>query len=101
MFFNKLFTWIAARLTRSTITDMACGYKLFTRELYQKLNLREDRFAFETELIIKGLRLHPQGLVEVPVHYYPRNHRQGKKLKASDGLVIFRAIIRYGLLKKD
>jgi glycosyltransferase involved in cell wall biosynthesis len=101
IFFNKLFTRITALLTRSTITDMACGYKLFTRELYEKLTLKENRFAFETELIIKALRVHPRGLVEVPVHYFPRNSRQGKKLRTSDGLVILRAIIRYGLLKKD
>ncbi len=101
IFFNKLFTWITAILTRSTITDMACGYKLFTRDLYEKLTLRENRFAFETELIIKALRVQPQGLVEAPVHYFPRSSRQGKKLKAVDGLIIFWAIVKYGLLKAD
>lgn len=100
-FFNQLFTRITALLTHSKITDMACGYKLFHRNLYEKISLHEDRFGFETELIIKALRLRPNNLAEVPVHYFPRNHQQGKKLKTTDGLIIFWAIIRYGLLKID
>lgn len=98
-FFNKLFTWITAVLTRSRITDMACGYKLFDRRLYEKLTLHENRFGFETELIIKALRVQRNCLVEAPVHYFPRTRQQGKKLKTIDGLVIFWAIIKYGLLK--
>lgn len=101
IFFNKLLTRITALLTRSSITDMACGYKLFTRDLYEKLTLRENRFAFESELIIKALRACPGGLAETPVHYFPRDQRQGKKLKTSDGLIVFWAIIKYGLLRAD
>jgi len=99
VFFNKLFTWITALLTRSKITDMACGYKLFHRNLYEKITLHEDRFCFETELIIKALRATRNKMAEVPVHYFPRTQEQGKKLKTIDGLVIFWAIIRYGLLR--
>lgn len=100
-FFNKLFTRIAAVLTHSEITDMACGYKLFHRNLYEKIDLHEDRFSFETELIIKALRVKKNNLAEVPVHYLARNGKQGKKLKSIDGLTIFWAIIKYGLLKRN
>ncbi len=100
-FFNKLFTNIAAILTQSKITDMACGYKLFHRNLYERIQLKEDRFSFETELIIKALRVKKENLTEVPVHYFARNGAQGKKLKSIDGVTIFWAIIKYGLLRMN
>ena len=98
-FFNQLFTMITALLTCSRITDMACGYKLFHRNLYEKIRLHEDRFCFETEMIIKAIRVKKNNMTEVPVHYFPRNEKQGKKLKTIDGLIIFWAIIKYGLLR--
>jgi glycosyltransferase involved in cell wall biosynthesis len=98
-FFNKLFTRLTAFLTRSKITDMACGYKLFHRNLYEKIILHEDRFCFETELIVKALRVQKNNMAEVPVHYFPRTKKHGKKLKTSDGLIMFWAIIKYGLLR--
>lgn len=98
-FFNQLFTLITALLTCSRITDMACGYKLFHRNLYEKIKLHEDRFCFETEMIIKAVRVKKNNMTEVPVHYFPRNEKQGKKLKTIDGLIIFWAIIKYGLLR--
>lgn len=52
-FFNKLFTLIASIFIDVHITDVACGYKLFDKSLFEKLNLRENRFGFEAELILK------------------------------------------------
>ncbi|HMW96677.1 MAG TPA: glycosyltransferase family 2 protein, partial [Flavobacteriales bacterium] len=81
------------------LTDMACGYKLMTRDLFEKLNLKEDRFGFEAELIIKCGRMRRNWITEVPVHYYPRNAGEGKKLRNADGLRIMRTIIKYGLFR--
>lgn len=98
-FLNKVFTRVTAILINTYITDMACGYKLFTRELYEKLDLRENRFGFEAELIIKCGRLRKNWMAEVPVHYAPRNLGQGKKFRTFDGFRIMGTIIRYGLFR--
>lgn len=98
-FLNKMFTRITAILINTYLTDMACGYKLFTRELYEKLDLRESRFGFEAELIIKCGRLRKNWIAEVPVHYSPRNLGQGKKFRTFDGLRILGTIFKYGLLR--
>ena len=98
-FFNKLFTWFTSILLNVKLTDMACGYKLIKKELLNQINLKEKRFGFECELLIKALRLRKTGIAEVPVHYYPRNEGEGKKLRNSDGLRIFWCIIKYGLLR--
>lgn len=96
---NRLFTSLTAILINVRITDMACGYKLIHRNLYEKINLRENRFGFEAELIIKAMRIKKNNIAEVPVRYFPRNEGEGKKLRNSDAFKILWTIIRYGLLK--
>ncbi len=98
-FANKLFSLLTSVLIDVHLTDMACGYKLMTRDLFEKLNLKEDRFGFEAELIIKCGRMRRNWITEVPVHYYPRNAGEGKKLRNADGLRIMRTIIKYGLFR--
>ena len=98
-FANKVFTLLTSVFINVHLTDMACGYKLFTRELYDKLNLKENKFGFEAELIIKCARIKKNWIAEVPVRYSPRNEGEGKKLKNWDGFRIFKTIIKYGLLR--
>lgn len=100
-FFNKLFTVFTSIVTDVYLTDMACGYKLLTRELYETLNLKENRFGFEAELIIKCARKRRNWIAEIPVRYFPRNEGEGKKLRNMDGWRILKTIIKYGLLKKN
>ena len=98
-FANKLFTLITSVLIDVHLTDMACGYKLIQKDLFDKLSLRENRFGFEAELIIKCGRIQKNWIAEVPVHYAPRNLGEGKKLRNLDGLRIFSTIVKYGLFK--
>lgn len=97
---NKFFTYLTSILVNVKLTDMACGYKLITRNLYEQLNLREDRFGFEAELILKALRIKKNNVAEVPVHYFPRNLGDGKKLKNMDALRALRTILLYGLFRR-
>lgn len=96
---NRLFTFFTSVLLDVKLTDMACGYKLFHRNLVSKIQLRENRFGFEAELIIKAMRIKRNNIVEVPVHYFPRNLGGGKKLKNSDGFKILWTIVKYGLMR--
>lgn len=96
---NRFFTWLTAIIINVKITDMACGYKLFHRNLYDKLSLRENRFGFEAELIIKALRIKKNNIAEVPVQYFPRNQGEGKKLRSSDAFKILWTIVKYGIFR--
>lgn len=98
-FFNKLFTLVAAVLIDVHLTDLACGYKMLDRELFNRLNLKENRFGFEAELILKCGRKQKNWIAEVPVHYFPRNKGEGKKLNRMDGIRIFKTILKYGLFR--
>jgi glycosyltransferase involved in cell wall biosynthesis len=98
---NKLFTFLTSVLINVRLTDMACGYKLFTRSLHNRIKLQENRFGFEAELIIKALRDKRNNVAEVPVKYFPRREGEGKKLKMSDGIKILWTIFKYGILRQN
>lgn len=96
---NKLFTFLTSILINVKLTDMACGYKLIAKDLYDKISLRENRFGFEAELIIKAMRVKRNNVAEVPVQYFPRNEGEGKKFMMGDGIKVLWTIIRYGLFR--
>lgn len=96
---NRFFTWLTSIFINVKLTDMACGYKLFTRELYNKLHLKENRFGFEAEIILKALRIKKNNITEVPVNYFPRNEAEGKKFKSIDALKMLVTIFRYAFFK--
>ena len=96
---NKIFTNLTSIFINVKLTDMACGYKLIHRNLYQKIELKENRFGFEAELIIKALRIKRNNVAEVPVRYFPRNAGEGKKLNNLDAFKILWTIFKYGVFR--
>ncbi|MBK6283996.1 MAG: hypothetical protein IPF54_16280 [Draconibacterium sp.] len=96
---NRLFTNLTSVVINVKLTDMACGYKLIHRNLYEKIDLKENRFGFEAELIIKALRIKRNNVAEVPVKYFPRNAGEGKKLNNIDAFKILWTIFKYGVLR--
>lgn len=97
--FNRFFTFLTSVLINVKITDMACGYKLFHKNIINKITLKENRFGFEAELIIKALRIKKNNIAEIPVQYFPRNEGEGKKLRNIDGIKILWTIVKYGLFR--
>ena len=94
---NRLFSFAASLITGRKITDINCGHKAFRRDLYDRLNLTEKRFGFETELMLKSLRDKKVKYGECDVGYFPRRKAEGKKIRIKDGLGIMVKTFRYGL----
>ncbi|MFA5356533.1 MAG: glycosyltransferase family 2 protein [Candidatus Omnitrophota bacterium] len=91
---NRLLTVLLNLLFKVKLNDCFTCYKLFRRDIINALNLREQSFTIETEIVAKaakkGLRI-----IEVPVSYQPRSYSQGKKIRCRDGIAAIRSIIRY------
>ncbi|MCK7535825.1 MAG: hypothetical protein MZV63_34995 [Marinilabiliales bacterium] len=85
---NRFLSFTASWLTGRTITDLTCGYKVFRKSLCERLSLNENRFGFETELMLKALRDKGTTYGEADVVYLPRKKAEGKKITISDGLGI-------------
>ena len=94
---NRLLSFIAAKATGRKITDLTCGYKLFRKELFEKLDLSEKRFGFETELMFKALRTGTTTFAEEPVSFSPRRKSEGKKISIGDGLGISAKVLKFSL----
>ncbi len=93
---NRLQTILSNMLTNLNFSDLWTCYKVFRRPVLETLDLKEDRFGFEPEVTAKiargRWRVH-----EVPVTYWQRSYRQGKKIRWTDGLHGLWCIVRYNL----
>lgn len=91
---NKSLTFISNMFTDLDISDMETCYKLFRREIIQKLDLREDRFGFEPEVTAKIAQL-PCRIYECAISYTPRTYEEGKKIGWKDGFWALFCIVKY------
>ena len=94
---NRFLTFVSNMFTNLDITDMETCYKLFRREVIQKIagKLQENRFGFEPEVTAyvaeSGCRVW-----ECAIHYHPRSYDEGKKIGWKDGLRALYCILHYG-----
>lgn len=98
---NRLLSFVASKMTGRKITDLTCGYKLFSKSLYRKLNLKEKGFGFETELMLTALQDENRAYGETDVTYLPRKREEGKKIRFRDGVAITGNLLRHGLHGRD
>lgn len=96
---NRFFTFLVNVVSSGKLTDVTCGYKLIDSNLMRSLDLKESKFGIDTELVIKVLRAAGRNSVkEVPVKYYPRGSRDGRKIRNKDAFRILWVIFKYGVL---
>jgi len=93
---NRLLTLICDMLTDLNLSDMEVGYKLFRREVLERMSLKSDRFGFEPEVVIKAARLGCR-IYEVPISYHGRTYAEGKKIGWRDGVAAIFQLLRYRL----
>ncbi|MBX9736488.1 MAG: glycosyltransferase family 2 protein [Phycisphaerales bacterium] len=114
---NRFITLCSNVFTNLNLSDVECCLKAFSAEVASQLNLRENRFGIEPELVAKLARarvrspghaaslahssgtpstLRPARVFEVAVSYAGRTYAEGKKIKPRDGLAALWCIVRYG-----
>ena len=91
---NRSLTLFANMLNDLNMTDMETGYKVFTREVQKSIRIRSNRFGFEPEFTAKIARKHFR-IYEVPISYYGRGYKEGKKITWRDGVAALYWIFRY------
>lgn len=94
---NKFLTFASNMFTNLDITDMETCYKLFRREVIQKIapRLKENRFGFEPE-VTAYIAEEQVRVYECAVHYNPRSYEEGKKIGWRDGVHALYCILHYG-----
>ena len=67
---NPVFSMMARHMFRSPVHDVYCGLRAFTKEFYDRLDLRCTGMEFATEMIIKA-GVYGAKVVEVPITLSP------------------------------
>ncbi|OGW41066.1 MAG: glycosyl transferase [Nitrospirae bacterium RBG_13_39_12] len=96
---NKILTTISNMFTNINLTDMETCYKAFRGEILQSIEIEEDRFGFEPEIIVKVAKKKVR-IYEVGISYYGRTYEEGKKIGWKDGVRAIYCILKYSLFSK-
>src|SRR5437867_7085040 len=91
---NKFLTLLSNMFTNLNLTDMQTGYKAFKAPLIKSIQIEEDSFSVEPEIVAKVAKLGCR-IFEVGISYYGRTYQEGKKIGWRDGFRALHAIIKY------
>jgi glycosyltransferase involved in cell wall biosynthesis len=93
---NKFLTLLSNMFTNLNLTDMETCYKVFKRDVIQRIQIEENRFGFEPEITAKVAKLNVI-IFEIGISYYGRSYAEGKKIGWRDGFRALWAILKYNL----
>ncbi len=96
---NQFLTNFSNMFTNLNLTDMETCYKLFKKEIIDKIKIEENRFGFEPEITAKVARLKCR-ICEVGISYYGRTYEEGKKINWKDGFRALYVILKYGIFRR-
>lgn len=91
---NNILTFLSNAFTDLGITDMECCYKVFRKDVLKEMELQEDGFGIEPELVARIAHMRCR-VYELGVGYQPRTYSEGKKIRWVDGLRCLYCILHY------
>jgi glycosyltransferase involved in cell wall biosynthesis len=97
---NKFLTLLSNMFTNINLTDVETGYKAFKAPLIKSIQIEEDRFGVEPEIIAKLARTGCR-IYEVGISYSGRTYAEGKKINWKDGVRAIYAIVKYNLRRRE
>jgi glycosyltransferase involved in cell wall biosynthesis len=97
---NRFLTLLSNMCTDLNLTDMETCYKVFRREVLDRIRIEENRFGFEPEVTAKVARLRVR-IYEVGVSYAGRTYEEGKKIGWKDGVRAVWCILKYNFLRRS
>tara|TARA_Y100000768_G_C23845391_1_gene618253 strand:- start:6 stop:692 length:687 start_codon:yes stop_codon:yes gene_type:complete len=93
-FANRFLSKFFSIIHKKKVTDIATCLKVFRKDLFESIQLNENGFAIEVELLAKTLSK-SQKYNEIPISYSARSYEDGKKIKFIDGFRYIITIIKY------
>lgn len=106
---NRAITTLSNIFTNLNLSDIECCLKAFSRDVAHAIDLREDRFGIEPEIVaqLAGMTIEDDSggtkterklrIFEVPVTYSGRTYSEGKKIRWQDGIEAVAVIVKRNL----
>ena len=91
---NRLLTLLSNCVTDLNLTDMETCYKVFVRDVAQRLDLQSRDFGIEPEITCKVARMRAR-IFEVPISYNGRTYEEGKKIGLKDAFKAVYTLLRF------
>ena len=79
---------------KSSYTDVATNHKLIKTEVLKKLNLVCSGFDLDFEVALK-LAKYNYKIGEIPIKFFPRTYKDGKKINFFDAIKSFLVILYF------
>ncbi|PKN51112.1 MAG: glycosyl transferase [Deltaproteobacteria bacterium HGW-Deltaproteobacteria-13] len=96
---NNALNLFSNMLTNLNLTDMEVCYKVFVREVSDKIKIKSPRFGVEPEITAKIARMRLSGrrlrIYETGISYSGRTYEEGKKIGWKDAVSAIIQIIRF------
>ncbi len=96
---NKFLTLTSNIFTNLNLTDMETCYKVFTKNVIDRISINENRFGFEPEITAHVAKLQCR-VYEVGISYSGRTYNEGKKVGWRDGVRAIICILKYNLTSR-
>lgn len=89
----RILSFITNLLYLSNLKDIYTCYKLIPANIIKSINIESRGFEFEAEITVKILKKGIK-IKEIPINYYPRKFKEGKKIRFRDALTGLWTIIK-------
>ena len=91
---NRFLTRFLNFLFDVKLNDFLTCYKLLSKDVLDKLELKSQGFNIELEIVSKAIKRKLK-IKQVPISYRPRSYKEGKKIRWLDGICLIGNIIKY------
>ncbi len=95
---NKFLTFLCNLFLNKNFSDVETGYKVFKKNILSNINLEQNDFGIEIEMIMKFSKLNLK-IYEVGINYNGRTYNEGKKINFVDGIKALYLIFLYFIKK--
>ena len=96
---NNILNLLSNMLTNLNLTDMEVCYKVFVRDVIDRIEIKSLRFGVEPEMTAKIARMRLNGrrlrVYETGISYSGRTYEEGKKIGWKDAISAIIQIIRF------
>ena len=96
---NNILNLLSNMLTNLNLTDMEVCYKVFVRDVIDRMEIKSLRFGVEPEMTAKIARMRLNGrrlrVYETGISYSGRTYEEGKKIGWKDAVSAIIQIIRF------
>ena len=96
---NNILTTFSNMLTNLNFTDVEVCYKVFTRDVVERLKIKSLRFGVDPEITVKIARMRLNGkclrVYETGISYAGRTYEEGKKIGWKDAASAVIQMVRF------